>query len=77
MEIETLRAIAKLAEDKHVRIELLPLGFRILVKALKQGKGVVQVEQMISYDDAEAFRYQVEMFDAAIDTAVARLNNAV
>ncbi len=75
MNIITLQAIAKLAEDKHVRIELLPEGFRIIAKAVKPGKGMVKIEQMISYTKAEAFNYRVDMFEAVIDTTIARLNN--
>ena len=74
MEIITLEAIAKLAEAKHVRIELLPAGFCITAKTITRGKGVAQVKQMISYAEAEAFQYQAKMFEAAIDTAIARLH---
>lgn len=71
MKTETLRAIAKLAEDKRVRIELLPLGFGITARAVIRGKGMVQVKQMIEYDQAE----QLETFEVAIDAATAKLKD--
>lgn len=73
MQTETLLAIAKLAEDKHARIELLPTGFCITVKSLVRGRGMTRVKQMISYAEAE----QLEKFEAAINAAIARLHDAV
>ena len=75
MDMETLRAIAKMAEDKHVRIELLPLGFGITVRALTHGRGMVQVKQMLDYTDFEdAKTHSLKMFESVIDTAIAKLN---
>lgn len=75
MEIETLVAIAKLADNKHVRIELLPTGFCITAKKLVKDKGMAHVRQMISYIEVEMFKHQVDMFEAAIDTTIARLQD--
>lgn len=76
MQAETLRAIAKLAEDKRVRIELLPDGFGITARTVVKGKGLVQIKQTVRYADAEAFQIQAAMFEALIDTVIAKLNVA-
>ena len=78
MEIETLVAIAKLAEDKRVRIELLPTGFCITAKAPVKGKGVVQVKKMISYTYAENLSPLAlkDVFELIIGDAIAELKKA-
>lgn len=75
MKTETLRAIAKLAEDKRVRIELLPLGFGITARAVIRGKGMVQVKQTIAFADVEDSMTQLELFEAVIDAATVKLKD--
>lgn len=69
MELETLIAIASLAEKKHVRIELLPTGFGITAKTIVKGRGMIKVTQMIPYIETA----EIGVFEAAIDSAIAKL----
>jgi hypothetical protein len=74
MDEETLTAIAKLAEDRHVRIELLPVGFSITVRAPIKGKGMIQAKELVPYATVASLANPMDAIKLAVDSAIAKLN---
>lgn len=72
MIIQDLETIAKMAENKRVRIELLPEGFGITAKAPVKGKGMVEIKQIIKYDKAEDIGIAI-LFELVIDETIEKL----
>jgi len=75
MKIVDLETIARMAEDKRVRIELLPYGFGITARAPVHGKGMLEFKQIISYTEAEQTIRLTDLFEYAIDLAIERLKS--
>lgn len=69
MIIANLKTIAEIAEDKRVRIELLPEGFGVIARAPVLGKGMVESKQIIKYDNIEDPQL-VELFGYVIDRTI-------
>ncbi len=67
--IANLKTIAKIAEDKRVRIELLPEGFSVIARAPVMGKGMVESKQIITYDNVEDPQL-VELLEYVIDKTI-------
>lgn len=74
MMIQDMEKIAQIAEDKRVRIELLPEGFGITARAPVKGKGMVEIKQIIQYDKANNFFVDsVKLFEQVIDETIEKL----
>ena len=69
MIIEDLEIIARMAEHKRVRIELLSQGFCIIARALVHSKGIVENKQIITYDRIEDSQL-VKLFEHEIDKTI-------
>ena len=78
MIIANLKTIAEIAEEKRVRIELLPKGFCITARAPVLGKGMVEIKQIITYDkiityDDARDEDVIKLFELVIDETIERL----